>query len=211
MKKVLFIDVETTGLDPRVHGIWQLAGLIEIDGEVADEFNYKMNVLEGDEVEDEALEVGGITVDDLAKFDPPDMVFEHFKGILEKAVDKFDKDDKMFVAGYNVHFDVDFLANWYRALSEDKYGLGSFINWKKIDPLPVLHWLDYTAKLYLPNYKLQTVCERFGVPLEAHDAKSDIRATRELIIRIENKFHSVYDAWKKAGGNGETRNEDGQS
>ena len=32
MRKVLWLDIETTGLDPERHGIVQIAGIIEIDG-----------------------------------------------------------------------------------------------------------------------------------------------------------------------------------
>jgi len=43
---------------------------------------------------------------------------------------------------------------------------------------------DFQGQLSLPNYKLQTVCEHFGVQIDAHDALSDIKATRELLQMI---------------------------
>ncbi|MDZ7795548.1 MAG: hypothetical protein U5N56_00180 [Candidatus Marinimicrobia bacterium] len=41
-RKFLYFDVETTGLNPAKHDITQLSGLIEIDGEVVDGFNFNL-------------------------------------------------------------------------------------------------------------------------------------------------------------------------
>src|SRR4030066_371973 len=72
------------------------------------------------------------------------------------------------------------LANWFKKCND--HFLGSFINWIKIDPLPFLHHMHFTGKLNLPNYKLATVCKHYNIPLTAHDAMSDIEATRTLIV-----------------------------
>ena len=50
MKKLLYFDTETTGLDPVRNGIIQIAGIIVIDGEVKEEFNIKMQPHENDEI-----------------------------------------------------------------------------------------------------------------------------------------------------------------
>lgn len=185
--KILFADLETTGLDPRVNGIWQLAFLIEVDGEVVDKGSYKMQPMKDEKIDKKALEVGGITEDQLWDFPPNAQAFHEFKLVLESHVNKFNRNDKLYVSGYNINFDLDFLGSWFKKNGE-KYGLGSYVNWKRIDPLNILHWLDYTGVFHLENYKLATVCEKFGIPLKAHDAWSDINATRELVKRIETKI-----------------------
>jgi len=38
--KLLFLDVETTGVDNSKNGIIQLSGIIEIDGVIKEEFNF---------------------------------------------------------------------------------------------------------------------------------------------------------------------------
>ena len=40
--KKIFYDLETTGVDHRRNGIHQLAGCIEIDGEIVESFNFKV-------------------------------------------------------------------------------------------------------------------------------------------------------------------------
>ena len=53
--KIAYIDVETTGLDPKVNGIYQIGGIIEIDGEAVNEFGILMQPHEDDEVDPKAL------------------------------------------------------------------------------------------------------------------------------------------------------------
>jgi len=187
MKKVLYCDVETTGLNPLIHGIWSLAFLIEINGEVVEKGSYKMQPMKDDKIDKKALEIGGVTEDQLWGFEVNAKIFNEFKLVLESHVSKFNKNDKFYVSGYNLGFDLDFIGEWFRKNGE-KYGFGVYTNWKKIDPLPILHWLDYTGIFRLPNYKLSTVCAKFGIELDAHNAWSDINATRDLVKRIETKI-----------------------
>jgi DNA polymerase III epsilon subunit-like protein len=42
----------------------------------------------------------------------------------------------------------------------------------------------------LKNYRLETMCKHFGIELKAHDAMSDIEATKQL-------YEIIHD-WKKA-------------
>ncbi len=181
--KILYFDVETTGLDPVKNDITQLAGLIEIDGKIVEEFNFKCQPLDWEAIEPRALEVTGIGLDQLKKFDKPDKVYGQFLSLLGNHVDKFDREDKMYFAGYNVRFDIDFLHNFFKK-QNDKY-FGSWFNWKAIDPLSILHWFNYLGQIDLENYKLETVCEHYGIKIKSHDALSDVKATREIIKKLE--------------------------
>ena len=40
LMKNLWIDLETTGLDVKKHGVVQIAGIVEIDGEIQESFNF---------------------------------------------------------------------------------------------------------------------------------------------------------------------------
>lgn len=39
--KLLYIDTETTGVDPMQNGIVQISGCIEVDGELKEEFDLR--------------------------------------------------------------------------------------------------------------------------------------------------------------------------
>jgi len=184
MKKILYFDVETTGIDCHRHGIIQLSGMFEINGAIHSEFDFKIKPFEWDHVDDEALLVTGYTRDQLKTFMDPWRAFQEFELILKKHIDKFDRSDKFYPAGYNVRFDLDFLNMFFKK-NRNVY-FGSFCNWKALDVLALAHYLDSTGKLKLPNYKLATICEYFAIPIKAHDSLSDIKATREVLKKLEN-------------------------
>lgn len=181
MKKVLYFDCETTGVDPVKNGIIQIAFVVEIDGVVVEQKEFKARPFPSDLIEETALEVNGITKEQLMNYPKPFDMYDDILKMLDRHCDKFDRTDKFYPAGYNVRFDVNFLAEFFRKCGS-KYGIGTYINWKCVDPFPLMHMLDYAGKIALPDYKLQTVCNHFGVNLaNAHDAVSDVLATRELI------------------------------
>jgi len=178
-KKVLWIDTETTGIDPAKHGIIQIAALMEIADEVVDEFEMKFQPHAGAEIIPDALAVSGTTAEELAARGASLDAYFEFSRWIGKHIDKYDKLDKAYPAGYNVRFDLDFIERWFR-ISGNKYGTGSYQNWRSLDPLPILYQLDYAGCLSLPDYKLGTACAHYGIELQAHDALSDVRAARLL-------------------------------
>ncbi len=182
MAKVLYFDVETTGLDPKKHAIIQLAGIIEVGGVVVDEFNIYMQPHEGAEIDKKALEVNGVTREQMATYQVQEEAFKEFGKVLSRHSNQYDKNDKYYPAGYNVQFDLDFLSEWFKR-NNDKY-LGSRINWRHMDPRPYYNALNFLGLLAIKNVKLATVCKHYDIEINAHDAMSDIRATRELILRM---------------------------
>ena len=186
MNKVLYFDVETTGLDPVKQDIIQIAGLIEIDNVVVEEFEFKVAPVNPENATPEALDVHGYDLVTIMQFPPHSHVYNSLIELFSKYIDKYNKADKFTPAGYNVRFDMDFLKNFFLK-HNDKY-FGSWFNYKMVDPLPVLHYAEWAQKISLENYKLVTVCERFGIELQAHDALSDIRATREVLLHLSNLF-----------------------
>lgn len=178
MKKALYFDVETTGLNDYKNDIIQFACIVEINGEVVEEWETKVSPIDFTSIEPKALETNGLKIGDLRSFPNPKEVHAQMNKLFGKYIAKFDKGDKFAPAGYNVKFDVGFLQSFFKK-NDDKY-YGSWFNWKLIDPLNTLHQMDYEGKINLPDYKLSTVCTHFGIPLKAHDALSDIRATRQL-------------------------------
>ena len=103
--------------------------------------------------------------------------------LFGKYIDKFNKNDKFTAIGYNVKFDMDFLSNFFKK-NNDKF-FGSWISWYALDPMQICFFYDFIGILKLNNYKLGTVCEHFGIELDAHDALNDIRATREVMNKLK--------------------------
>jgi len=190
--KTLYLDVETTGVDPRRHGLVQLACIVEIDGEIKGQGCWNIRPFPEDEIEEKALEVTGLTREKLAGFKAPMAAFDEIDYFLGLYCDRYSRADKYYTVGYNVDFDMRFLAAFWKKCKNDYFG--SFFNGKNIDPLPILRWMDWRGMISLPDYKLGTVCNHWGIDLaQAHDALADIKATRELIrllgdcLKIEKK------------------------
>ena len=178
MKKAFYLDVETTGLHPWHNDIQQIACLVEINGEVVEEFESKVRPFNMDNINEQAMKVTGVTKDELLDYPEPKIVYNQLIDLLAKYVNKYEKSDKFTPIAYNGKFDCEFLSGFFKK-NDDKY-YGSWFNWKLVDPLALLYIMDYKRKIALPNYKLSTACQHFGIPLVAHDALNDIRATREL-------------------------------
>jgi DNA polymerase III epsilon subunit-like protein len=187
--KIFYFDVETTGTDPKKHDIIQLAYLIDIDGLEAEEGSLVMQPFDFKSIDPGALEVNKLTVEQLKSFPVPKEVYRNICGTLSKYIDKYDKNDKFQPAGYNVGFDCDFFKEWFIKNGDVYYG--SWFNWKKIDPLQVLYFMDGMGLISLPNYKLETVCEHFGIKIDAHEALSDIKATKQLIEILSGLIKNI--------------------
>jgi len=185
------MDVETTGTDANMHGIIQLAALMEIGGVVVESFNLKFQPHSGAAINPEAMKVNGTDPEELKTRISSYEACKLFQNFLDRHIAKYNREDKAYPAGYNLSFDLQFIDTWLRHHG-NKYGTGSYQNWRMLDPLPILRIWDYLGKLSLPDYKLQTVCEAFGIELDAHDALSDITATRTLLGLI-------FDTQKSAG------------
>ena len=190
MKKILWFDCETTGLNPVKNDIVQIAGIIEIDGEIKDEFNYTCQPFSFENIEQSALDVNKRTIEELKGFNHPKLVKDAFTTKIGLYCDKFDRNDKFYPAGYNCKFDIDFLAQWFNK-SGDNY-LGSWINWRALDPLPMLYIMDFKGEISLPNYKLETVANWYQMELKAHDAISDIKVSRAIFNKLMEKSDAAH-------------------
>ena len=186
MQKLLWIDVETSGLSCVKNDILTIAGIIEIDGNIAEEFYFKCQPHDWNTINEEALKINGITIEELKSFEHPAVTHQKLINIFKKYVNKFDKKDKFIPAGHNVNFDVDFLFKFFEKCN-DKY-CGSWIDYHKLDSIPLLQILALKGAIKLDNFKLETVAKHFGIEFAAHDALADIHTTRTIIKTLLNRI-----------------------
>ena len=105
--KIIFFDTETTGLDPKVNGIHQLAGEIAIGDEVIEKFDFRIKPFKGCKIDPKALEISNTQALDLKKYEKESQTYFLLYEILERHLDYKDKKDKFFLAGWRVpEFDV---------------------------------------------------------------------------------------------------------
>lgn len=167
----------------------QIAGIIEIDGEVKEEFNFTCKGFKGQVCDAKALEVIGKTVDDLRTYPEVKETYQKVLAIFEKYINRYDKNDKLHMVGQNTKFDYDFMTQWFR-LNGNPYFYG-FVQYHLIDIIQLTAVFTVAGKMQLKNMKLATVAEHFGIPLEAHDALNDIRVTREIFYKYVDKIKLI--------------------
>jgi DNA polymerase III epsilon subunit-like protein len=191
MKKILWFDCETGGVDPKTDALIQLSALIEIKGEVVDQINLKMKALPGKVITPEAIAKHGMTLEDIEAFEDPYVAFKNFYKFLSKH-DVKSKANRYIMAGYNSKFDCDFVFQWFLDITGETYAFWDYLQFKPIDIMPIIIGLHYAGIINTANDKLETICNHFEIPINAHDALSDITATRELTKKVLRKLWSGY-------------------
>lgn len=187
--KLIYIDTETTGLTPSMHGLTELAFILVEDGEVRHKELMRINPLTYNkevDIEEEALKVTGKDIVEISNYPESYAQFNRFISLLDGFVDKFDKNDKLTVVGYNIGFDIGFIRAWFEDNGCRYYG--SYFSYKDIDVFALVKHLKLLGFIDTPSDKLEVVCEAFDVELDAHQAMSDIEATRELYKKLVGKF-----------------------
>lgn len=188
MSKMLFFDLETTGTNPAKNGIHQISGKIIINGNVEDEFNIHIKPNPLAKIEDEALAVAGITSEDLQsdKYVPFNVGYNMFVGHLQPWIDKYNKKDKMFLAGYNVaSFDTQFLRGMF--LQNNDVYFGSWFWSVPIDVIILAQNLLIEERSKMENFKQGTVAKYLGIDVDdtkLHDALYDIEICYKIYLEV---------------------------
>lgn len=69
-------------------------------------------------------------------------------------------------------------------------------------PLPSCIWLDtlkVTRRIWadLPNHRLKTIAETFGINFRHHNATEDARVAGEILVRAMNETNTALEDWIK--------------
>ncbi|HBL18548.1 MAG TPA: hypothetical protein DD417_17765 [Elusimicrobia bacterium] len=176
--KLFFADTETTGLDPAQHEIFQLAFLVEIDGKVVEEKTILFRPERPETISADALRITRKTKEELLSYPPKRQGYESLIAALDRWVDRYDKDDKLFWVGQNPRFDMDFLRVFFQEL-EDPY-FGSWWHHVPADLIALAMIMRLRRHIDPPDFKLESLAQACGVPLIPHDALADVRATHSI-------------------------------
>lgn len=159
---LLFIDLETTGLDPAAgHRVAEVA-LLRVRGEV-EEGRLESLVNPGRPLDPQAAAVNGLHDDALAAAPPFHDLALRLAALAGGAV----------IVGHNVRFDLAFLARELRFAG--------------LPPLttPTLDTLALARRLLRrPSYSLLALAREFGLPPPTHRAMADVETTRALFLHL---------------------------
>jgi DNA polymerase-3 subunit alpha (Gram-positive type) len=160
----VIVDIETTGLDPELNEITEIAALRVVKGEIRDAFASLIRI--GRPLPGEIIRLTGIT-DDMLRESGRD------KGEVLRGFLSFVKDTPLIA--HNVEFDVPFLS--YHL----KQGLAATLK------NPLVCTLRLSRKLIpgLPSHKLGSVAEYFKIPTPlTHRASADVEITYQLWLKL---------------------------
>lgn len=186
--KILWIDTETTGLNREKCDIIQIAGIVVIDGEEKERFNLWCQPINWENIEPTSFEKTGMTLEKLKELPLPQQTYLKFKEILDKYIDRYNKEDKFFLAGHNTQFDLDFLRLFFEKMG-DKY-FGSYFYYKIID-LMALSTILHTANLInLSSWKLEDIAKYLCVEFSnnLHNAEIDVDLTRKCFCKLVSQY-----------------------
>ena len=156
------LDIETTGLS-YINGdkITEIGAVRVVDGKIVDKFQTLINPQK--KISAEITSLTGID-DEMVKDKPT----------IDKIIpDLFKYADGSIIVGHNLDFDYKFIKYFAK---ESGYIF-------KNDGIDTCSFARAVVPR-LKNYKLNTVCEKFGIEFLHHRALSDAHATAKLFIEL---------------------------
>jgi DNA polymerase-3 subunit epsilon len=177
-----FYDLETTGVDERKNGIHQISGCIEVDGALMESFNFKVQPNPKAIIDEEALDIGNVTREQINAYPPMRDVYLSLVKLLSKYVDKYNPRDKMYLIGFrNSSFDDKFFRAWFLQNQDAYFGSWFWGNSLDVSIQASEYLINRRAKML--NFKLKTVAKELGLEVDEdrlHDAEYDILLTRDI-------------------------------
>jgi DNA polymerase III epsilon subunit-like protein len=185
---VVWIDTETTGLEPIDSGPFELAFLVYMGGQFLEEQVFHLNPL-NDEVmyHEEAFKVHGVPEETIRSYPAARDVVPEIAAFFKKHMPP----EKLVFAGYNCPFDYKHLgALFFR----EGHVISDYFNERFIDVLELVKRAKDMGILgSTRNDKLETMTKALGIEHDAaHTALSDIKAARRL-------YEIIYAKSKGAG------------
>lgn len=191
--KLGFLDTETTNLNPLIGEITEVSVIID-NGETRKnmgKISLKFRPEKWDNIDPKALEATGKSIEDLEAYPDRDESFLKLVTFLEKHVNKYDRDDKMYAVAHNLWFDY----NWLRALFDDynerhntKHYYFSFFHIEGFDTIAFMTYFKILLGREYENMRLGTLCEALKIEVDeskTHGSLYDTILLRKLFYKAD--------------------------
>ena len=185
-RPLVFIDVETTGLDPLKHEMLEVGAVVaHPDVDVVDVFSAKIKPMRIESAHPRALEVNGYTEEAWADAKPLFEVLPSFLAFVKGAV----------IGGHNVRFDAGFVNAAVAQL-----GLDLRIDYHLVDTCTLAY--EHLVPHGLKSMSLANVCKFIGIPPEdaTHRALAGAQKSMDVYRALTRATDEDRLGWGLKGG-----------
>ncbi len=167
-KKIIYIDLETTGVDTKKDQILSIGIIATMNGKITYQHNVYLN--HNIDIPIGSFKVHGLSRDFLLKngYNPVKVLNKVYSMLL----------DADLVVAYNAIFDLDFLHNSFLKFLKKPLVVKNIL-------CPLTVYRDFHAY----PHKLIDACSTYGIDIgNAHNSLDDIKATLNLVIKMSKKI-----------------------
>lgn len=180
---LIFIDAETTGLNPKLHNLLTLALMVVKDNKLVAKKEWKIKHLTY-HVTEEALKVNGIDINEHDKV-------AQDKELVGREIIKFlnqhcNPEKRAMLVGQNTIFDKNFLETFLAGLNNERLtAYNKLVTHRYIDLMSITAFLNLAGVIKTEGIGLDAIIKHFDIPVKArHTALDDARMTIEGLYKM---------------------------
>lgn len=185
--KMLFLDIQTTGLKPLLNEIIEISALLEVNGKLTSSFHAKGRPANIETTfAPEALQAQNLTIKDLLAY--PDRLdfFNKFAEFLNKNVNTKDSNDYYILAVYNESFIKDFLFQFFK--EQKNFNFGNYFFKYSLDIMDYAKIYFFAGRLITPDLKFINVCKAKNIELKEYSSIEKVKALYKLYKALDSKI-----------------------
>ena len=175
--KLLIVDTETGGLNPKEHDLLTIGLVVWEDKEFKDELELKISK-EAYRTTEQALAVNKLNLEELKKIGESEK--ETIAKIIAFVKKNFGK-EKPTVCGHNVNFDVGFLRSLFE---RNFFDYEKYLSHRTLDTMSIMTFLFLQGKTETRLAKLDDAIQYFQMTItaeERHTALADTKVTGKIL------------------------------
>lgn len=200
--KQIFIDTETTGLDPKKHAIWQVGAIFAIDGLLVDQIELTFQPNQYKEKSPGAMKMIQPEIKHLMdknRLEPNQTAFQAFINWLNVCLTTDPIHEQLWFLAYNSKFDWDFISEWFKEQNNSSFKNYFYIPHICIQQMAVMH-LSY-KRCEMRSVSLSPIATKFNLVVESclhHTALYDAHLAMQIFNKITMKPLHTQNIFKKA-------------
>jgi len=179
----MFYDLETTGLSYKKHCIHNMSGFICSDDRIVEVFDFYFQPHPKALIDPIALQKGNVSEELIRSYRPQNEVFYEFRKMLNRYTDRFDKETKIILVGFNNRKFDDFFLQTLFSLNADDAGFISYFYPETLDVMVLAGEYLQRRRRGMKNFKLKTVAKELGLLVEEeklHKSAYDTELTYQM-------------------------------